>query len=64
LAPVAEPTPQAVARSATRLDQRIRDACDRRLEWNSVDRQDVRVLLQFVAVVTAKTGYSRRVDGK
>jgi hypothetical protein len=61
---LAEPSPKAVARSATRLDQRIRDACDRRMEWNSVDRQDVRVLLQFVALATAQTGYSRRVDAE
>jgi hypothetical protein len=29
-----------------------------------MDRQDVRVLLQFVALVTAQTGYSRRVDAE
>jgi hypothetical protein len=61
---VSEASPQAVACSAKRLDQRIRDACDRRMEWHSVDRQDVRVLLQFVALVTAQTGYSRRVDAE
>jgi hypothetical protein len=61
---MAEPTPTDVTRAWARLDRRIRDACDRRLEWNSVDRQDVRVLLQFVALITAKTGYSRRVDAE
>jgi hypothetical protein len=61
---MAEPSPKVVARAAKRLDWRIRDACDRRLEWNSVDRQDVRVLLQFVALVTDQTGYSRRVDAE
>jgi hypothetical protein len=61
---VAEPSPKDVVRAAARLDRRIRDACDRRLEWNSVDRQDVRVLLRFVALVTSETGYSRRVDAE
>jgi hypothetical protein len=59
-----EPSPKAVAHAAERLDRRIRDACDRRLEWQSMDREDVRVLLQFVALVTAQTGYSRRVDAE
>jgi hypothetical protein len=62
---MAEPSPAAVARSATRLDQRIHDACGgRRLAWSQADREDVRVLLQFVALVTAQTGYSRRVDAE
>jgi hypothetical protein len=29
-----------------------------------MDREDVRVLLQFVALITAQTGYSRRVDAE
>jgi hypothetical protein len=61
---MAEPSPEAVAHAAARLSRRYQDSAEQDLHWVLRDREAMRVLLQFVALVIDQTGYSRRVDAE
>jgi hypothetical protein len=54
------PSPARVERAAQRLAERAQASCDGRIQWTGQDREELRVLLSFVALVTTQAArYSR-----